>query len=55
MPENENFECAYVARWIAVKFRWSLTVDAREKAFLESALPGCRPRALRLVRIERVR
>ena len=48
MPERQGFECPYVARWIAVKFRWRLSVDQREKAFLADTLAGCAPRALRL-------
>jgi len=48
MPDNTDFACRYVARWIAVKFRWSLSVDAREKGFLEDTLSGCRPADLRI-------
>ncbi len=48
MPDNENFACPYVARWIAVKFRWRLSVDGREEAFLKNALSACPPAALRL-------
>jgi hypothetical protein len=33
--------CDYVERWIAVKFRWSLTVDSAEKSMLSATLIGC--------------
>jgi hypothetical protein len=48
MPENESFACPYVARWIAVKFRWRLSVDRQEKGFLEESVSSCDPRALTL-------
>lgn len=35
--------CQYVARWIAVKYRWSLTVDRAEKATLTKWLNHCGP------------
>ncbi len=47
MPENDGFACAYVARWVAVKARWSLSIDPREKAFLKREISGCRPAELR--------
>lgn len=41
MPPATSFHCQYVGRWIAVKYRWSLTVDAAEKSFLESRVASC--------------
>lgn len=35
--------CAYVKQWIAVKFRWRLSVDTREKSALAVVLRGCPP------------
>ena len=43
MPPNGDFECPYVAAWVATKARWSLSVDQREAAFLRGLLnSGCR-------------
>jgi hypothetical protein len=33
--------CRYVKHWIAVKFRWRLSVDPREKSRLSGLLRGC--------------
>jgi hypothetical protein len=41
MPPASSFHCQYVGRWIAVKYRWSLSVDAAEKSFLESRVASC--------------
>jgi len=36
-----SYECTYIGYWIAVKYRWSLSVDEAEKADLETSLKGC--------------
>lgn len=41
LPSNANFLCQYVGRWVAVKYRWSLTVDEAEKGVLVSAISSC--------------
>lgn len=41
MPPNRDFACDYVATWVAVKYRWNLNVDGREKSALASILSGC--------------
>jgi len=41
MPPTSSFHCQYVGRWIAVKYRWSLTLDPAEKSFLESKVANC--------------
>ena len=41
MPTNKKYHCVYVANWIAVKYRWSLTVDSKEKTFLSGQLKRC--------------
>lgn len=43
MPTNKSYTCEYIANWVSVKIRWSLSVDAKEKAALESNLKGCKP------------
>lgn len=48
MPERAAFRCTYLARWVAVKYRWDLAVNGPERAFLRSALTTCGwPRAPR--------
>ncbi|MEN9752238.1 MAG: hypothetical protein RLZZ600_1285 [Actinomycetota bacterium] len=41
MPSRSSFHCTYVSRWIAVKYRWHLTVDSSEKSQLRSVLASC--------------
>ena len=41
MPPATAFQCQYVGRWIAVKYRWSLSVDPAEKSFLDSKVSSC--------------
>lgn len=39
MPPTEP--CWYIAAWVSVKYRWSLSIDPAEKAFLTSQAPIC--------------
>ena len=39
-PSSTAARCAYAQRWVAVKYRWGLAVDVKEKAALESILVG---------------
>ena len=39
MPPKHR--CAYVGEWVAVKIRWGLKVDSREKAALTKIAAGC--------------
>jgi hypothetical protein len=41
MPIQKNFQCIYVANWVAVKYRWHLSVDSAEKSFLVAKLSKC--------------
>ena len=43
MPTNKAYTCEYIANWISIKVRWSLTIDSKEKAALEANLKGCKP------------
>jgi hypothetical protein len=43
MPTNKAYACEYVANWVSIKVRWSLSIDAKEKAALISNLKGCKP------------
>ena len=38
---RKAYQCAYAARWVATKSRWSLTVDPSEVAALEEMLATC--------------
>jgi hypothetical protein len=42
MPTNKNYTCEYIANWVSVKVRWSLTIDAKEKIAIESYLKSCK-------------
>ena len=48
-PPNSSFQCQYIGRWIAVKYRWSLRVDQSEKDFLASKIASCGTNAKVLV------
>lgn len=41
MPARHGYFCDYAATWVAVKWRWSLTVDSLERMTLQSVLNGC--------------
>lgn len=41
MPVNHSYFCDYAATWVAVKWRWSLSVDSLERMTLQSVLSGC--------------
>ncbi len=46
LPPLASARCPYVAMWVAVKWRWSLSVDPSEKAGLARRLSACGTRAL---------
>lgn len=41
MPPLASFRCQYVAEWVALKSRWSLSVDSTEKTFLDNVASSC--------------
>lgn len=41
LPPLKSYRCQYMGTWVAVKYRWSLTVDAAEKKVLASSLGTC--------------
>lgn len=51
LPPRQQYRCTYVATWIAVKYRWWLSIDERESASLRVLVEGCAP--LRIVPPER--
>lgn len=42
LPTNTSYRCTYVAVWVSVKWRWSLTVDSGEKTAITNALSSCK-------------
>lgn len=45
MPSYKNYRCEYIANWIAVKYRWSLSIDSVERDFLVSEINKCGSKA----------
>ena len=41
LPSNKSFRCGYVARQIAVKYKYDLSVTSAEKQSMASVLHGC--------------
>lgn len=41
LPPRTAYRCTYVAHWIAVKFRWRLSIDSTESAALRVLVRGC--------------
>ncbi len=41
VPPKSSFDCTYEAWWVAVKWRWHLSVDSAEKSWLHSHLAAC--------------
>src|SRR3954471_5783091 len=41
LPSNAGFRCRYLTWWVAVKWRWRLSVNSTEKSFLTKQLGAC--------------
>lgn len=41
LPVNNDFHCVYAFRWLAVKYRWSLSVDSAEALTLARLATTC--------------
>jgi hypothetical protein len=41
LPTDTSNLCSYVSKWVAVKTRWNLTVDATEKDSIKTVLDKC--------------
>jgi hypothetical protein len=41
LPPEKSFDCRYEAWWVAVKWRWHLSVDSAEKSWLSRHLARC--------------
>ena len=42
LPSVLAYRCTYAASWVAIKYRWGLTVDTPERAALNLILRGCK-------------
>jgi len=52
VPTNKSYVCDYIANWVSVKVRWSLTIDAKEKDALLSNSKGCKAKKISLVPVK---
>jgi hypothetical protein len=41
LPPKKSFDCRYMADYTAVLWRWHLSIDPRQKAFLHRRLEEC--------------
>jgi len=41
MPPSHSYWCQYVGDWIAIKYRWGLTIDPTEKRDLQAKVKTC--------------
>lgn len=41
LPTVSSYTCTYLTNWVAVKYRWMLSVDSQEKATIAAALQSC--------------
>jgi hypothetical protein len=41
LPSNTAYRCEYVGAWVAIKYRWELSIDSRERVAIERVLSGC--------------
>jgi hypothetical protein len=42
LPTNKSYVCEYIANWVSIKARWSLSIDKKEKDALLLNLKGCK-------------
>jgi hypothetical protein len=53
LPPRSSFRCAYVARWVAIKYRWRLRTDSKEKRAILGTMRGCSRKSLQVKKIKR--
>ena len=46
MPTRTSYRCQYIDDWVAIKYRWNLAVDTREKQDLVTKLRSCTGRTM---------
>jgi len=54
LPPRKGFICRYTAQWTAVKYRWRLSIDSRERSAIREQFESCPRPALQLPTIKRV-
>ena len=52
MPPVKEYACTYVANWVSIKVRWSLTVDQKELDALKKYNIGCPKKAISVVPVK---
>lgn len=45
---RKAFQCTYAKQWVAVKYRWKLTVDNRERKALQRVIGSCKSKTISL-------
>jgi hypothetical protein len=55
LPPAKGFRCRYLARWVAIKYRWRLSVDRGEKRAIVSNWKKCPKGQLKVTKIARAR
>lgn len=55
LPTKKSYTCRYLASFTVVKYRWSLTVDSREKRSIKRGLSKCSTRSIRLALVPRAK
>jgi hypothetical protein len=43
LPPNTDYRCEYARRWIWIKHKWNLTINAQERTTLQGMLQECEP------------
>lgn len=41
MPSKKSYQCKYIGNWVAIKYRWSLTIDVDELSTVKKFLKKC--------------
>lgn len=46
LPTNKDYVCTYLANWVEIKVRWSLSIDKKEKEAIIANLKPCKSEKL---------
>lgn len=55
LPSRTSFHCSYLSRWVAIKYRWRLRVDRRERGAIRRGFSVCHRGQLRVDKLKRAR
>jgi hypothetical protein len=53
LPPRRAYICRYLTNWVAVKYRWKLTIDSRERQTITARFRRCPKSALKLPTVKR--